>query len=138
MIFLTSYLNIERARFGERLSINIDIEDGLSHIKVPVFILQPLIENAIKHGILPKIEGGTMNLIIKEKEDNILFSVKDDGVGMSENKVKNILLYNNDGIGMKNVNERLKLLYGDKSKLNIKSALNEGTTVYFQIPKERL
>ncbi|GAA0122753.1 MAG: histidine kinase [Clostridium argentinense] len=136
--FLTSYLNIERARFGERLSINIDIEDGLSHIKVPVFILQPLIENAIKHGILPKIEGGTMNLIIKEKEDNILFSVKDDGVGMSENKVKNILLYNNDGIGMKNVNERLKLLYGDKSKLNIKSALNEGTTVYFQIPKERL
>ena len=55
--------------------------------------MQPLIENAIKHGILPKIEGGTMNLIIKEKEDNILFSVKDDGVGMSENKVKKNILF---------------------------------------------
>lgn len=135
--FLTSYLNIEKARFGERLSINIDVEDGLSHIKVPVFILQPLIENSIKHGILPKIEGGTMELVIREKEDYISFLIKDDGVGMNDHKVKNILSYENCGIGIKNVNERLKLLYGDKSKLNIKSTLNEGTTVYFKIPKER-
>ncbi len=136
--FLTSYLNIEKARFRQRLLINIDVEDELSHIKVPVFILQPLIENAIKHGILPKIEGGTMSLIIREKEEYISFLVKDNGVGMDESKIKNILLYENCGIGVKNVNERLRLLYGDKSKLKIKSTLNEGTTVYFKIPKERL
>ncbi len=134
--FLTSYLNIEKARFGERLSININVEDELLTIMVPVFILQPLIENAIKHGILPKIKGGKVDLTIREEENYYVFIVEDDGVGIDEERLKNIMFSENSGIGIRNVNERLKLLYGEESGLDIRSKCDEGTTVLFKIPKE--
>jgi len=118
------------------LSININVEDELLTIMVPVFILQPLIENAIKHGILPKIKGGKVDLTIREEENYYIFIVEDDGVGIDEERLKNIMFSENSGIGIRNVNERLKLLYGEESGLDIRSKCDEGTTVLFKIPKE--
>lgn len=132
--FLNSYLSIENARFGTRLQVNINIPEELMECMVPVFILQPLIENSIKHGILLRPSGGNIDVIVKCVEDKLYFSVEDDGVGMDEDVLKNI--FNNPGIGLNNVNERLRLLYGNDSKLNIESAHHIGTKICFFIPKE--
>ncbi|MBU5483387.1 histidine kinase [Clostridium sp. MSJ-11] len=132
--FLNSYLSIENARFGDRLKVNIDIPANLLEYKIPVFILQPLIENSIKHGILPKPSGGNIDVRVVCKEDKLRFLIKDDGIGIEESILKNI--FNNSRIGLYNVNERLKLLYGENYCLNIKSAISEGTEVSFVIPKE--
>ncbi|KAJ50563.1 two-component system LytT family sensor kinase [Clostridium tetanomorphum] len=132
--FLNSYLSIEHARFGDRLKVNINIPGNLLQRKIPVFILQPIVENSIKHGILPRPSGGIVNINVNLVNDELIFTVEDNGIGMDDNKLSNLFL-NPSGIGLRNVNERLKLLYGDNYKLKINSSLNEGTCVSFTIPK---
>lgn len=131
---ISSYLAIEKARFGDRLNVEIKVPENLLEAKIPTFILQPLVENSIKHGILEKSTGGTILIEVYEKENNIIFSVKDDGVGMNSARLEEVM-ENGFGIGLKNVNERLKLLYGEKHMLNIESRYNIGTEVSFSIPK---
>lgn len=135
LVFLRSYLAIEKARFGDRLTLNIDIPESLMSIKMPVFVLQPLIENSIKHGILPKTNGGNVLIIASPIKNKILFTVEDTGVGMSIEKY-NEVINNCPGIGLNNVNKRLELLYGEGYALNIKTSLGEGTKISFLIPKE--
>jgi len=135
IFFIDSYLSIEKARFGKRLAIEMDIPQELEDIKMPVYLLQPLIENSIKHGILPKAEGGVVNVKAEATGDIVEFSVLDNGVGMSEKKVKEVTR-NWPGIGLKNVNERLKLLYGEENGLKISSTPDVGTVVSFRILKE--
>lgn len=130
--FTKSYISIEEARFGNRLKLIIDIPDKMMTAKVPAFILQPIVENAIKHGILPKPEGGSVYLKASFKDKEILFSVEDTGVGMSNERLNEILT-KWPGIGLKNVNERLKLLYGEDHGLSIKTSLNNGTKISFLI-----
>ncbi|OBR90070.1 sensor histidine kinase YehU [Clostridium ragsdalei P11] len=130
--FTKSYISIEEARFGNRLKLIIDIPDKMMTAKVPAFILQPIVENAIKHGILPKPEGGSVYLKASFKDKDILFSVEDTGVGMSNERLNEILT-KWPGIGLKNVNERLKLLYGEDHGLSIKTSLNNGTEISFLI-----
>lgn len=130
--FTKSYISIEEARFGNRLKLIIDIPDKMMTAKVPAFILQPIVENAIKHGILPKPEGGSVYLKASFKDKDILFSVEDTGVGMSNERLNEILT-KWPGIGLKNVNERLKLLYGEDHGLSIKTSLNNGTKISFLI-----
>lgn len=132
--FVQSYISIEKARFGERLKLIIDIQEDMMNMKVPAFILQPIIENSIKHGILPKPSGGSVFLKVSCLQGEILFSIEDTGVGMKEERLQDVI-NTWPGIGLKNVNERLKLLYGDKYKLNITTSLNEGTKVSFLIPR---
>lgn len=133
--FLNSYLSIENARFGERLKVNINFPKDLLNYKIPVFLLQPLVENSINHGILPKPSGGTVTIEACSSNDNLNFIVKDNGIGMKETDLKKIHSFST-GIGLSNVNERLKLLFGEEYKLNIKSKLNKGTSISFSIPKE--
>ena len=133
--FLNSYLSIENARFGERLKVHINFPEDLLNYKIPVFLLQPLVENSINHGILPKPSGGTVTIKAYSSDDNLNFMVIDDGIGMKEINLKNIYSFSN-GIGLHNVNERLRLLFGKDYKIHIKSTLNKGTSVYFSIPKE--
>ncbi|MDS1005360.1 LytS/YhcK type 5TM receptor domain-containing protein [Clostridium sporogenes] len=133
--FLESYLAIEKARFEERLNIDINIPEELLNIKVPVFVLQPIIENSMKHGILLKPQGGNVIITAIDEKDKVKFIIKDTGVGMDENKL-NYVVNNWPGIGLSNVNKRLKLLYGEKSFIHIESKLNKGTEVIFSIPKE--
>lgn len=132
--FLQSYLSIEEARFGDRLKFVVDIPQNMMTMKVPAFILQPIVENSIKHGILPKLSGGSVLLKASCSQEGILFAVEDTGVGMKEERFKEVV-NKWPGIGLKNVSERLKLLYGDQYKLNITTSFNEGTRVSFLIPK---
>ncbi|EJO5347667.1 histidine kinase [Clostridium botulinum] len=133
--FLESYLSIEKARFGERLNIHINIPKQLLNVKVPVFVLQPIIENSIKHGILIKPQGGEVIITATDENNKVKFIIKDTGVGMDTNKL-NYVVKNWPGIGLSNVNKRLQLLYGEKNFIHIESKVNEGTEVVFYIPKE--
>lgn len=135
MEFVESYLAIEKARFEERLNIVINIPEELLNIKVPAFVLQPIIENSMKHGILLKPQGGNVIVTAIDENDKVKFIIKDTGVGMDEDKL-NYVVNNWPGIGLSNVKKRLKLLYGEKSFIHIESELNKGTEVMFSIPKE--
>lgn len=130
---IESYVAIEKARFGERLQYSLSVPDDCLNFKIPIFILQPLIENSIKHGILPKTNGGNVCLNASYENNRIKFIVEDNGVGMNKNKLKEVTT-NWPGIGLKNVNDRLKILYGEKYKLIIKSTEDVGTKITFFIP----
>ncbi len=133
--FIQSYLSIEKARFGERLKIIMDIPKNIMDIKIPVFVLQPIIENSIKHGILPRPSGGEVFIEAACRGEYILFSIKDTGIGMKQEKFKEVI-NNWPGIGLRNVNERLKLLYGEDYGLKITTSVDKGTEVKFFILKE--
>lgn len=131
-----SYLFIEQARFGDRLQIEWEIGDGLNFL-VPPLSIQPLIENAIRHGLLKRIKGGTICVQITDHSDHYQVSISDNGVGMNQDKVEQVLKEhpeNMKGIGIANTNRRLKKLYG--KGLSVESKLDQGTTVSFQIPKQ--
>lgn len=131
---VNSYLSIEKARFGERLSIMYNISDSLLNIKVPAFIIQPFVENSIKHGISPKPDGGEIEINVSESNGFLTITISDTGIGMSQELLDNVLV-SWPGIGLKNVNERLKNFYGDDFGLTIKSLTGVGTRICFRIPK---
>jgi len=107
-----SYLDIEKSRFGDRVQYEIEIDASLKidQIKIPVLLLQPLVENSIKHGLSPKKEGGTINIVIKSIKDHLTISVSDNGVGSSSKKS------NGTGIGLTNCQSRINIRYGDAAK----------------------
>lgn len=133
------YLLIQEERFGDKISVVYDVEQESCGYQVPNFILQPLIENAIIHGLEPKIGKGKLTITIKREKEKLLFCVQDDGVGMTPEEID--ALYRqceeNDTkqfIGLKNVYRRLLLCYGEESRLNIESKKNGGTKIQFYIP----
>lgn len=128
-----TYVNIEQARFRERLQFHI-VGANIPEIRVPRLIIQPLVENAIRHGILKKIAGGNVWLTIQMDEKWIHFEISDDGVGMSEEFLKELLGAEGvrKGIGIRNINTRLLKYYGEE--LRIVSAPEKGTSIKFQIP----
>jgi two-component system sensor histidine kinase ChiS len=128
-----SYLNIEIARFGSRLKVEYNIEQGIA-LKIPPLILQPLAENAVKHGVYPKKEGGTICLSVSRKQGGIIMLISDDGLGMPQHKADSILSgqVDSNGIGIHNVDERLKRCYG--RGLRIISEVDKGTTVIIEVP----
>ena len=132
---IQSYLAIEKARYSDRLKVFIDIPSDLVNMKVPPFVIQPLIENSIKHGISPKPKGGSIYIRCVSLNDKIMIEVMDTGVGMTEERCSEVKSQW-PGIGLRNVNERLKLMYGDACHLNIESSKGKGTTINFVIPKE--
>ena len=139
MSTVKDYLYIQEQRFGDKISVDYQIDENLEDYQVPNFILQPLIENAIIHGLEPKVEKGKLLLRIKKQGEKLYFLIADDGVGMSEREIE--ILYEqceeNDtskSIGIKNVYRRLFLCYGENSRLYIKSKKNKGTEIRFSIP----
>ncbi|HHW01770.1 MAG TPA: sensor histidine kinase [Thermoanaerobacterales bacterium] len=133
-----AYLAIEQARFGDRLKAVFEIQAGVN-IMVPPLILQPLVENAIKHGLLPKKSGGTVQIAARSVENGVEISVTDDGVGMEKGMAEEVLSRSacRDKIGLYNVNGRLESLYGSKSRLAIFSMPGMGTEVKFFIPAQK-
>lgn len=132
---VNSYVEIEKARFGEKLEIIYNIPEDLE-CELPPLIIQPIVENAIKHGIFNKLEGGVVEIKASSFGKNINIVVKDDGVGMDSNTLKSLFEDNGeDKIGVKNVNERLKNKYGSDYGLQIKSKVDVGTEVKIIIPK---
>lgn len=129
-----AYLYIEKERFEDRLSIIWDVEPNINMLLPPLSI-QPLIENAVKHGILSQKQGGTVHIRITRLDGSTLVEVKDNGRGMKQEQITELLipsLKGKGGIGLSNTNRRLIQLYG--RGLSIDSKLNEGTTVSFVIP----
>jgi len=133
--FTDDYLDIEVVRFGKhKLRVEKDIDPRTLGVMVPSILLQPLIENSIKHGLEPRINGGTVTLRSRfEGEDRVLIEVADDGVGMGA-RPASALRRQGAGIGMKNVQERLDVLYGNQAHFNIVSNPGRGTLVTIEIP----
>jgi two-component system LytT family sensor kinase len=128
---LQEYLDIETIRFGPQLRVAMELDDEALDVPVPSMILQPLVENCIKHGLSRKVGGGTITVQAKPLADGALIEVSDDGLGMSEERLETAL---SDGIGLSNVNERLRVIYGARSALRITSQLGRGTRIAFEIP----
>lgn len=131
-----SYLYIEQERFGDRLKVIWDIQVVNYHIQIPPLSIQPLIENAVRHGILSRAKGGTIYLRIIDNSDHTRIIIEDNGVGMNEEKIRNLTdnnLNSKAGIGIRNTDRRLKQLFGHG--LIIHSKPNQGTTISFTIPK---
>jgi signal transduction histidine kinase len=127
--FLNKYLEIEQIRFNDRLKIKKDIAPDTLDAAVPNMILQPLIENAVKHGIAPLIEGGTIEIKTHRKNGSLHLQISDDGVGIKEKII--------EGIGISNTRARLKHLYDDAHKISIEPNKEKGMSVDLFIPYRR-
>ena len=126
--FLGRYLDIQRARFGERLTVNHQIADEVLHARVPNLILQPLVENAIEHGIEPHARPGEIILRALRRDGRLILEVEDNGVGLAKGSQPV------DGIGLSNTRARLQQLYGPEQRLELKGASGGGLTVRIDIP----
>lgn len=127
---IDNYIKIEKARFGDKLNIIYDVDENLYNFQIPSLIIQPLVENSIKHGILKKRENGCVKVIVKKIDKDIEVVIEDDGVGIEQTVIDNLDKQIQENIGLKNVHQRLKLLYGEG--LNIKK-LEQGTRIKFKI-----
>jgi two-component system LytT family sensor kinase len=134
--FIDNYLDIEVVRFGpDKLKVIKDLDPASLEAMVPSMLLQPLVENCIKHGLASKVEGGSITLRSRLIKSRLVVEVEDDGVGMGAAQ----LLEKPDGlggtgIGMANVAERLKVLYGDTAKMMIDSRQGVGTLIRLRLP----
>jgi sensor histidine kinase YesM len=128
--FLRKYLEIEQTRFHDRLEVKMDIGTDTLDASVPNMILQPLVENAIKHGISPKAEGGHVNIEASRNNGHLHLRVNDDGVGIAANDAKPI----EEGVGLSNTRRRLKHLYGDGHKFEFRPDGKHGVSVLLDIP----
>ena len=130
------YLTFERARFGERLQVEERVDDGMRSLEVPAFILQPLVENSVKHGVRP---GGAVRITIdawRGDGGDYIVEVEDDGVGIKDEdlpKVLEIGYGSGFGIALANVNDRLQGHFGEESGLEVHSTEGAGTRVRIRI-----
>lgn len=125
-----AYFNIEKARFGDKISLNIDVDENIKNISIPSLIIQPLVENSIKHGLLKKREGGFVNIIAKKENKGCLITIEDNGVGIDQKIIDNLDDRIDKNIGLKNVHNRIKLIYG---KGLVVEKLETGTKISFYI-----
>lgn len=132
-----AYLYIEKERFEDRMTIEWDITENL-HFQLPPLTIQPLVENAVRHGILSRSKGGTVSISIKEQREHIEITITDNGKGMTTEQLQDLLgnqSNNARGIGFQNTHKRLLRVYG--KGLHIKSIEGVGTTVSFIVPFEK-
>jgi two-component system, LytTR family, sensor kinase len=134
--FTDDYLGIEVVRFGaEKLRVVKEIDEATLELLVPCMLLQPLIENGIKHGLEPRLQGGTITLRSRIQGDKMIVEVEDDGVGMADSRAREVgFISRGNGIGMRNVRERLEVLYGDAARFEVFSRPGRGTRVTLEIP----
>lgn len=133
-----SYLKIQNFRYKNQFTYSFDVDEECLNYLCNKIILQPIIENAIYHGIDRMVDEGKINIGIHQKGDTILFTVEDNGVGMTEEQCEEILhkdASDRVGIGIKNVNDRIKIYFGEEYGLTIQSELDEGTCVTISMPK---
>ncbi len=128
---IDQYLDIEVVRFGPQLQVVKEVGAGTLDLIVPSMLLQPIIENSIKHGLTRKVGGGRITIRTERRGDRTLVEVHDDGLGMTEERLADAL---SGGIGLSNVNERLRTIYGTACTLKLSSLTGRGTTVSVEIP----
>lgn len=128
--FLDDYLDIEVKRFGpEKLRVHKELDPASLNHLVPSMILQPVVENAVKHGLSDKVEGGSIHIRTRCVENRVIIEVEDDGVGIAASGAST-----GTGIGMVNVSERLQVVYGDAAEITIESQPGSGTLVRLMLP----
>jgi two-component system sensor histidine kinase YesM len=138
--YILSYFRIQKNRLEERLNYEIELQEQIKGFMVPKLILQPLVENAITHGIEPKSKGGTVRIKAFEDDDIVCIIIEDDGVGMDKEAMDRLMIAReNDesytNIGVRNVDRRIRLHYGDNYRLKLESTYGAGTRITIMIPK---
>jgi two-component system LytT family sensor kinase len=129
--FIDDYLAIEMVRFGDKLRFYKDIDENTLDRLVPSMILQPIIENSIKHGLSNKVDGGMVRLRTWLEDTQLHISIEDDGIGIPESEQGTVF---QQGIGVSNVNERLRVLFGPRYRMLIDSKAGRGTRTLIEIP----
>jgi LytS/YehU family sensor histidine kinase len=124
---IKGYLNIQKIRLGDRLTFFIDAPETLAQYPFPPMLLQPLVENGVKHGLEPKIEGGAIRITAREEGESLRIEVADTGLGFST--------LNASGVGIANVKERIKLIYGEKGRLLLEENEPCGVRAVIEVPK---
>jgi len=133
--FVDNYLDIEVVRFGrDKLRVVKELDPASLDVVVPSMLLQPLIENSIKHGLSPKVEGGSIYLRSRLAGSRLIIEVEDDGVGMGGAQLEESSSWTGMGIGMANIAERLQVLYGDTARMTIDSHEGKGTLIRIRLP----
>jgi sensor histidine kinase YesM len=140
IICVKNYIEIQRLRFGERISCELDMDEALPDVMLPGMLLQPLLENAVSHGVKEMLEGAVITVGIHKNSGTLVLSVEDNGRGMSAAFLEE--LQSNDfapgkehpPIGLANTKKRLELLYGDAASFHIESTEDVGTIVTITIP----
>lgn len=141
---LGDYLQIQKYRYGDRLESTIRIDSSTEQLYVPKLIIQPLVENAIYHGVDPAFESGCIEVKSAIESNDLLIFVVDNGVGMTPDTIRKVLDIDNrtdpstpHSIGLQNVIKRIKTLFGDKYGIEIQSELGEGTQITVRLPAMR-
>jgi two-component system LytT family sensor kinase len=132
LTFIEDYLSIEMVRFGDKLRFEKSISPETLDMLVPTMLLQPLVENSIRHGLSGKLEGGTIRIRSEVSGGRIRLAVEDDGVGIPEARLATLL---EQGIGVSNVNERLKVLFGTGYRMYVDSRPDGGTRIEIEMPE---
>jgi len=133
--FIDNYLDIEVVRFGrDKLRVVKELDPASLDVVVPSMLLQPLVENSIKHGLGPKVEGGSIFLRSRVNDSRLIIEVEDDGVGMGGAQLEESSSWAGMGIGMANISERLQVLYGDTARMTIDSHEGKGTLIRIRLP----
>jgi two-component system LytT family sensor kinase len=132
LAFIDDYLDIEVIRFGrDKLQIFKEVDKETLEEFIPSMLLQPIVENAIKHGLAPRLEGGQIHLRTYRRDGRLSIEIEDNGMGIPPERLLEVY---GGGIGISNVHERLRLLYGDQFKMDIRSQAGEGTQIHLEIP----
>ncbi|MGZ4787632.1 MAG: sensor histidine kinase [Terriglobales bacterium] len=134
--FIDDYLDIEVVRFGrDKLKVVKDLDSNSLEVLVPSMMLQPLVENSIKHGLSPKVEGGSITLRSRVHDDRVTVEVEDDGVGMTgDGFLERPAGVGGSGIGMANVAERMRVLFGETARMMVENSPSGGTLVRISLP----
>src|ERR1700734_3403336 len=133
--FIDNYLDIEVLRFGrDKLNVVKEFDSASLDVMVPSMLLQPLVENSIKRGLAPKVEGGSVFLRSRIADSQVVIEVEDDGVGMQAPRSVEDTDWHGSGIGMANISERLHVLYGDTARMTVDSHQGKGTLVRIRLP----
>ena len=134
---MQAYLEIQLTMHDNNFTVDWDIDPTIKNEKMPKLLLQPVVENAIEHGIDEKEDGDKkLFLSFRGNGDDVEITVRDNGMGMPQEKAETLVTYQAKGYGLKNVNDRIRILYGEKYGIQIFSAPDEGTTVVMRFPKE--
>lgn len=141
--FVSNYLEIQKFRFGERVDYNIDVQESIDQKILPVLplLIQPVVENAFVHGLEQKEGNGKIDIIVSRQNENVLVTVRDDGLGMYSEKLEELRSKIKEeggrtgkSIGLSNVNQRIKLYYGEAYGVRVDSSYGKGTTVWILFP----
>ena len=131
--FIDDYLDIEVVRFGrDNLQIFKQVDEHTLEAFVPSMLLQPIVENSLKHGLTPKLEGGQIYIRTSSQDGRLVIEVEDNGVGIPEGRLPQVYA---DGIGISNVQERLRVLYGGDFRMDITSCEGKGTLIRIEVPE---